>query len=277
MQTQKCECTVACCNKKARVAVVRWSWRATGHARSRRTSARASSSPLTRPTSRRARRPSRAATRFARAPARTLSVCASCSCSHSYSLAAFSPLGLRHYCSLICTHAGAAAAEGGVDLNSLMKNPAFMQMANSMMANPQTLSMLQRTFGEALGGAPAGAAAGAGNQPQPDQTATAGTGAPPGPGNMSALLAMGQQLAAQMQASNPELVEQLRGQFRSSSQPHDRPPSSWVTAVVVLQQLVASLVHLLVEQSFRFLAHWYTVFTLDAPNNHLCFNWTLLI
>ena len=129
----------------------------------------------------------------------------------------------------MCTHAGAAAAEGGVDFNSLMKNPAFMQMANSMMANPQTLSMLQRTFGEALGGAQAGTAAGAGAgtqpQPQPDQTATAGTGAPPGPGNMSALLAMGQQLAAQMQASNPELVEQLRDQFRSASQPQtDRPP-----------------------------------------------------
>jgi hypothetical protein len=29
-----------------------------------------------------------------------------------------------------------------------------------------------------------------------------------------------------MQASNPELVEQLREQFRSGSQPHDRPPSS---------------------------------------------------
>ena len=148
--------------------------------------------------------------------------------------------------------AGAAAAEGGVDLNSLMKNPAFMQMANSMMANPQTLSMLQRTFGEALGGAVpqagggvgaqvgagavpqagggVGVQAGAGAQPQAEQTATAGTGAaagaPPGPGNMSALLAMGQQLAAQMQASNPELVEQLREQFRSVSQPHDRPPSS---------------------------------------------------
>lgn len=82
---------------------------------------------------------------------------------------------------------------GGLDLSALLSNPALMNMATSMLSNPQMQSMMANMM------------AGAGSQQQL------------GPNSMSSLLQAGQQLAQQMQQSNPELVEQLRSQMRTQS------------------------------------------------------------
>lgn len=90
---------------------------------------------------------------------------------------------------------------GGLDFSSLLNNPALMNMATSMLSNPQMQTMMANMMGGASG-------------PSLGQT------------SMSSLLQAGQQLAQQMQQSNPELVEQLRSQMRTSSQPNSPSPSS---------------------------------------------------
>lgn len=101
-----------------------------------------------------------------------------------------------------------------LDLGGLLQNPALLSMATEMLADPgmQNLisGLMSTTTGEATGGA-----LGAG-------------GAPVGAGGMSALLEAGQALAQHMQASNPELVEQLRRQVRppgGPGAPEGNPPA----------------------------------------------------
>jgi len=90
---------------------------------------------------------------------------------------------------------------GGMDISSLLSNPALMNMATSMLSNPQ----MQQMMASMMSGG----------------TAAAGPGGPP---NISSLLQAGQQLAQQMQQSNPELVEQLRTQMRTG--PGSQTPGS---------------------------------------------------
>jgi small glutamine-rich tetratricopeptide repeat-containing protein alpha len=90
---------------------------------------------------------------------------------------------------------------GGLDLTSLLSNPALMNMATSMLSNPQ----MQQMMASMMAGA-----SGAGGPAAP--------GAAPG---VSSLLQAGQQLAQQMQQSNPELVEQLRSQMRTQGSSDD--------------------------------------------------------
>ncbi|KAG7277551.1 hypothetical protein CRUP_030713 [Coryphaenoides rupestris] len=98
------------------------------------------------------------------------------------------------------------AGVGGVDLAGLLSNPGFMNMASSLMNNPQVQQMMS---GMMSGGYGAGAAAA-------PQGAAPAAAAPPG--DLSGLIQAGQQFAQQMQQQNPELIEQLRSQIRS------RPP-----------------------------------------------------
>jgi len=86
---------------------------------------------------------------------------------------------------------------GGMDLGNFLNNPALMNMATTMMSDPNMQSMMSQMMGGLGGGVPG----------QPDQ---------PGgqPASMENLLQAGQQLAQQMQQSNPELVEQLRRQMQ---------------------------------------------------------------
>lgn len=94
------------------------------------------------------------------------------------------------------------AGMGGVDLAGLLSNPGFMNMASSLMNNPQVQQMMSGMMSGAYGGM-GGAAGGA---------------APPGPagaGDLSGLIQAGQQFAQQMQQQNPELIEQLRSQIRN--------------------------------------------------------------
>ncbi|XP_037105398.1 small glutamine-rich tetratricopeptide repeat-containing protein alpha isoform X2 [Syngnathus acus] len=99
------------------------------------------------------------------------------------------------------------AGMGGVDLAGLLSNPGFMNMASSLMTNPQVQQMMSGMMSGAYG-AGGGAAGGGGGVP----------GGAPGPapvGDLSGLIQAGQQFAQQMQQQNPELIEQLRSQIRN--------------------------------------------------------------
>lgn len=93
---------------------------------------------------------------------------------------------------------------GGMDLRSMLNNPALMNMATSMLSDPG----MQAMMGQLMSG---------GNIPGADG------GANPA-GGMEGLLQAGQRLAEQMQQSNPELVEQLRQQVQGNNGSNN-PPS----------------------------------------------------
>merc|ERR1712189_5880 len=85
---------------------------------------------------------------------------------------------------------------GGMDLSSFLNNPALMNMATTMLSDPNMQQMMGQMM-SGLGGVP-------GQPGQPGQP----------PASMESLLQAGQQLAQQMQASNPDLVDQLRRQMQ---------------------------------------------------------------
>jgi len=75
---------------------------------------------------------------------------------------------------------------GGLNLGSMLENPALMNMATTMMSDPN----IQNMMGQLMSG-----------------------GAAQGGNSMDGLLMAGQRLAEQMQQSNPDLVDQLRRQM----------------------------------------------------------------
>jgi len=82
---------------------------------------------------------------------------------------------------------------GGMDFTSLLGNPALMNMATQVMSDPNMQHMMGSLLSGTMG-----------------QTQAAGPG-------IDALLQAGQQLAQQMQASNPDLVDQLRRQMNQNN------------------------------------------------------------
>ncbi|XP_076583364.1 small glutamine-rich tetratricopeptide repeat-containing protein alpha [Chaetodon auriga] len=114
------------------------------------------------------------------------------------------------------------AGMGGVDLAGLLSNPGFMNMASSLMNNPQVQQLMSGMMSGAYGGMGGGAAAGGGGLGAAAAGgglgAGAGSAATPGAagaGDLSGLIQAGQQFAQQMQQQNPELIEQLRSQIRN--------------------------------------------------------------
>jgi len=75
----------------------------------------------------------------------------------------------------------------GLDVGSMLNNPGLMNMAQQMLSNPS----MQQLMNQMISGANQGG----------------------GGGGLDSLLQVGQQLAQQMQATNPELVDQLRRQM----------------------------------------------------------------
>jgi len=146
---------------------------------------------------------------------------------------------------------GGLAGPGGMDLGGFLNNPALMNMATTMLQDPNMQNMMSQMMGGmgGAGGAPGGGLPGGfpgvGGAPEgglpggfPGLAGLAGAGGPPGvpaapgapPQNIESLLQAGQQLAQQMQASNPELVDQLRRQMMGGNAPgsgqggQDQPP-----------------------------------------------------
>lgn len=91
---------------------------------------------------------------------------------------------------------------GPMDLGGLLQNPALLNMATEMLADPNMQNLITGLM---------------------NNTAQAGA-APGAPGGMNALLEAGQALAQHMQAANPDLVEQLRRQVRPSGPGGNNPP-----------------------------------------------------
>ncbi|XP_028299837.1 small glutamine-rich tetratricopeptide repeat-containing protein alpha isoform X2 [Gouania willdenowi] len=129
-----------------------------------------------------------------------------------------------------------AAGMGGVDLAGLLSNPGFMNMASSLMNNPQVQQLMSGMMSGAYGGmggatGPMGGAmagmggatggmggtsgAGVGGAPAGGTANAGGAAAAGGGGDLSGLIHAGQQFAQQMQQQNPELIEQLRSQIRN--------------------------------------------------------------
>jgi len=121
---------------------------------------------------------------------------------------------------------------GGLDLGSFLNNPALMNMATTMLSDPNMQQMMGQMMsggGPGAGIPPVGGPAAGGPEGVPNMQemmsqmmggaggmggAPGAPGAPGGPpASMESLLQAGQQLAQQMQQSNPELVEQLRRQM----------------------------------------------------------------
>eukprot|EP00088_Acartia_fossae_P061568 TRINITY_DN7400_c0_g1_i11.p1 TRINITY_DN7400_c0_g1~~TRINITY_DN7400_c0_g1_i11.p1 ORF type:complete len:335 (+),score=119.11 TRINITY_DN7400_c0_g1_i11:60-1064(+) len=105
---------------------------------------------------------------------------------------------------------GGLTGPGGMDLGNFLNNPQLMNMATTMLQDPNMQNMMSQMMSGMGGGMPGAPPAGVGAPPP-------GMGAPPQ--NIESLLQAGQQLAQQMQASNPELVEQLRRQMMGGNPP----------------------------------------------------------
>ncbi|XP_041358978.1 small glutamine-rich tetratricopeptide repeat-containing protein alpha-like [Gigantopelta aegis] len=102
----------------------------------------------------------------------------------------------------------AGGPAGGFDMGGLLSNPAMMNMASTMMANPE----MQRMMANILSGTTQGQ----------------GEGVPSEQG-LTSLLQAGQQLASQMQQQNPDLVAQIRSQFQgqpTGQEPQEPPKDS---------------------------------------------------
>jgi len=103
----------------------------------------------------------------------------------------------------------------GGGFNEFLQNPAFLDMAKQVMENPAMKQMAMSMMGNMMGGGAPGL--------DPSAGASNGGGAP----SMDTFLNMGQRMAEQMSASNPELVEQLRQQMGvagESSEPSSEAP-----------------------------------------------------
>uniref|UniRef100_A0A224Z814 Small glutamine-rich tetratricopeptide repeat-containing protein alpha n=1 Tax=Rhipicephalus zambeziensis TaxID=60191 RepID=A0A224Z814_9ACAR len=92
---------------------------------------------------------------------------------------------------------GGGGGGGGLDFGTLLNNPTLMNMAATLMQDPNMQNIMSGLMSGGL---------------------SQNTG-----GGLDALLQAGQQLASQMQAANPELVEQLRRQMNNN--PGNRDPS----------------------------------------------------
>lgn len=92
---------------------------------------------------------------------------------------------------------------GPLDLGGLLQNPALLNMATEMLADPNMQNLISGLM---------------------NTTAAPGGAAPGAPGGMNALLEAGQALAQHMQSANPELVEQLRRQVRPPGPGGNNPP-----------------------------------------------------
>ncbi|GMR36095.1 hypothetical protein PMAYCL1PPCAC_06290, partial [Pristionchus mayeri] len=84
---------------------------------------------------------------------------------------------------------------GGMDFASMLNNPAMLNMANTLMNDPN----IQNMMGQLMGG---------------------------GGGGLNNIFQAGQQLAQQLAETQPDLVEQLRGQFEASNGPGGTNPDN---------------------------------------------------
>ncbi|XP_002738141.1 small glutamine-rich tetratricopeptide repeat-containing protein beta-like [Saccoglossus kowalevskii] len=113
---------------------------------------------------------------------------------------------------------GGMGPGGMPDMGALLGNPALMNMASTMMQNPEMQRLMHGMLGSAMQGGGAATANTSSGETNTDPSAS-----------MATLLQAGQQLAQQVQTTNPDLVDQLRHQLSTqgggeSQQPPPAPP-----------------------------------------------------
>jgi len=114
---------------------------------------------------------------------------------------------------------GQFANMGGLNLESMLSNPAMMNVAAQMMNDPN----MQQMMSSLMSGAGPGLMSGAGPGAAPPPGAAPGDAAAGG-GGFEALLQAGQRMAEQVRATNPELIEQLRAQMGDAANQPPAPP-----------------------------------------------------
>ncbi|GIX98664.1 small glutamine-rich tetratricopeptide repeat-containing protein beta, partial [Caerostris darwini] len=104
---------------------------------------------------------------------------------------------------------------GSVDWQTLFSNPAFRNMASSIMQDPNIINALSAGMNSCIHqAAPANNDGNSETAPSSSSSSTAPDFSP----SIDTLIEAGQYLAAQMQAANPDLVEQFRqNTFRNPS------------------------------------------------------------
>lgn len=117
-----------------------------------------------------------------------------------------------------------SAAGGGLDIGAILNNPMMQNIACQLMRDPNTQNamadLFRSTFGAASGGGGGGAVpttASTNAANSTSDTDTAQNGPSGGPPNVDQFLRLGQQLAQQLRAANPQLVDQLRQTFQNTS------------------------------------------------------------
>jgi len=108
----------------------------------------------------------------------------------------------------------------GMDLSSLLSNPAVMNMAQSFMTNPQVQNMFTNMMGGSSGVPPNQTDESNTNPPPNDAAAGAADPSNPLAGlggiDFNTVMNATSQFASQMQQQNPDLVNDLRSQFQNS-------------------------------------------------------------
>jgi len=98
----------------------------------------------------------------------------------------------------------------GFNLGNLFSNPNLVNSLSQMMTDPNMQNMMSNFMSSAM------------TAPQVDQADSGDQPIQGPPAGMEAILQAGQHFASQMQAQNPELIEQLKSAFQSM--PKDKEP-----------------------------------------------------
>jgi len=100
------------------------------------------------------------------------------------------------------------------NMAEMMNNPQFMQMAKTVMEDPQMKQMAQQMMGSMMG------------NPQAAGGEGAAEGETPQVPTMERLMGMGQQFAQQMMESNPEVIDRLRKNMQENLSTEQQPPTN---------------------------------------------------
>ncbi|KAI0985433.1 hypothetical protein GJ496_005450 [Pomphorhynchus laevis] len=98
------------------------------------------------------------------------------------------------------------------DFNSILQNPQLLNLASQMMSNPQVQDMIGGVLGDFGSGQAAASPDGSGQSSMNP--------------NLQELLRAGQQMAATISSSNPELIDSIRRSVQRNEGPRSNGPSS---------------------------------------------------
>lgn len=120
-----------------------------------------------------------------------------------------------------------AGGLGNFDIGSVLQNPALMQMASQVMADPAMQNIMSNIMGGVTSPPTGASSAPSSDTPTSAASNGASSGGLPnlanlagGAGGLDGLLRAGQAFAQRMQETNPDLINQLRDQVQRNSNPN---------------------------------------------------------